>query len=62
MLTAIGWDHYQEPTAPGNFRKSFAPDWIPLGATQQLYLRGGCSGYPNITANVALFIEYTIAP
>jgi len=59
LLTAVGWDHYAEPTAPGGFRKSFAPDWVTLEAEQYLRLVASCSGYPSVRGNVALFIEYT---
>ena len=62
LLTAIGWDHYAEPTTASNFRKHWSPDWVTLGAVQYLRLRAGCSGYPGIHGDVALTIEYTLAP
>lgn len=62
MLIFIGWDHYGEPTVPGNFIKSFGADWVTLKATQYLYIVGWCTGYPNVNGGIVGSITYTDVP
>lgn len=61
QIMAMGWDHYNDPTAPTSFSFPIAPDYFDLGPGDALQLIWLCNSIsiPTPSAAASIIIWYT---